>query len=178
MWERERERERDRVRGESECECECESERVCVVCAVFCVPTMLNIWALKAHFLFDWENTEWDLLLFCTSSNLKIDLDLLQNCFSSRNDEKDNKAKLPHPVYACVFRIALRFWSNNISFHRHKWNNTTTWKMQCRKRMCKRDVAREALWDQKCPISTWLQYPYSVYLLNKEKKVQYYWCGL
>ena len=50
---------------------------------------------------------------------------------SSESRLNDDKAELPHPVYACVFRIALRFWSSKVSFHRLKWINVSTWKMQC-----------------------------------------------
>ena len=49
-----------------------------------------------------------------------------------------SKDELPHPGYACVFRIALRFPSNSIGWlnQRKYWENPT----QCGKRMHKRDV--------------------------------------
>ena len=41
------------------------------------------------------------------------------------------KAKLPHPVSTCVFRIALRFQSNNFFFHRHQQAKVCNKKTQC-----------------------------------------------
>ena len=55
------------------------------------------------------------------------------------------KAKLPHPVYAYVFRIALRFRSNNVN-NGNKWAIESTWKTQCNAEnacvngMCKRTL--------------------------------------
>ena len=61
-----------------------------------------------------------------------------ENVCTSNKSDACYKVELPHPVYACVFRIALRFTSNYLAWFNQ--GNYLKNAMLCGKLMRNRDV--------------------------------------